>query len=999
MAITNDWSVDFVNKIISHVDGVLDYTGVTTGDPPQAGDYVYGVTSTALGKILGTVGQDITDTTSNGTIALTNVQNRFTHAETLETLDSIYFATVTNGGFVVGDTLTTTNGANFSVKAIEYHYTQALQTANSAGNVHGRQGQTTFADAEIIQKSGTQVAVVSGAEVPGDAWTGSVVNEASGGTISPPSSDISAIINFDGGTEAIPRFATIRSTDNFSAGKSAVVQRVYGVTLTGSLKLVDTDDTWANNDEIYVLKIPYDNLQSGVTFKIGDKLITRTSGGTNTHATGKIITVDTTNSKLTVQGLTAGQSLFDNDAIVIRTTSDTYAADINAPNAASDFLDKVADVNGSPIVEQLLSQGGIYNGGSLNIVRDSNALYTYLQDTFDELGALDDDVPMTAQVALQQFTLVNGWKIPDLSFRFIESGSIQDSGLDNIWTNYQTLGSVEGIGNTVYAATTPLPQFYIEQNGSVIDTFWLTGHIDALVKVKTNTDTSKTVSSTGALINSGTVTIFNRNYGDTYDHFETTTIAGVAPIPLATASDLNNTTGTSRLNYDAGGAYTSGEEIRTTNASKRGIITAVSGTSTGTLDYILLTPSTNFADNDHIVGQISTQVSSVNGSPSNLVAGYGSRIIVATVEGTFTYSDRTTNFIDGEQITGGTSSASGIFMADDGASVITVGNITQSTAFASGESVTGATSGATATFTATITVATQIQRDIQDGNGNQHYNAVVYLNRDNQADGDTLARMYEWVKYRTRSLERTGEPAYSLLGGKGSESGKQGRLYITQDTAFALVKASPLGTFAGGTFFGARGVFVEDMATADVRAFQLIDSNGTVRNPPNQQTLQVTGLVSGDRVAVFRTSGGNILTTEFKISNAINTTVNSSISTLIEVSQNTRTASPLPSDTGLYLSFAYSAVDRNSNRFTLTSGDIGDTTGGLNLSTGDNAFVVLIEQQATTTSVSNTIVYVSDIPILSRVRRKGILPFEVAGTFTSSGASVAAIRTFDSIVD
>ena len=47
-----------------------------------------------------------------------------------------------------------------------------------------------------------------------------------------------------------------------------------------------------------------------------------------------------------------------------------------------------------------------------------------LQDEFDELGQLDDNEPMTAQVKDQAYTLVNSWQIPDLSMRFLESGSV-----------------------------------------------------------------------------------------------------------------------------------------------------------------------------------------------------------------------------------------------------------------------------------------------------------------------------------------------------------------------------------------------------------------------------------------------------------------------------------------------------------------------------------------------------------------------------------------------
>jgi hypothetical protein len=609
------------------------------------------------------------------------------------------------------------------------------------------------------------------------------------------------------------------------------------------------------------------------------------------------------------------------------------------------------------------------------------------------------------------------------SFRFLESGSIQDSALDNIWTNYQTLGSVEGITSNVYAEVTPLPQFYIEQSGAVIDTFWLTGHIDILVKVKTNTSPDLTTTSTGVLINSGTVTIFNRNFGDTYDHFETTTIAGVAPIPLATSADLNNTSGTHSIEYNtASGDFTTGEEIR--SGLKRGIITDQTDSgATGTLEYIWYNTdsSTNFVDSETITGQYSSSTATVSGSPTNVVAGYGTKIIIATVEGTMAGS-LTTNFYEGEEITGDTSGAQGVYMDYTGGEMI-IGNVTGT--FQTTDSITGDTSGYAFTPSGSFTTATTIDRDIGDGAGPQPYNAVIFLDRDEgDGVGDTLARMYEWVKYRTRSLETAGEPAYNLLGGPGtSEDGVQGRLYITLDTSYALVKASPLGTFAGGTFFGARGVFVQDMANADIRNYQLIDatSTGTVRNPPDLQTLTVSGLVSGDRVAVFRAVSNaqdtTIMTDEFAISTT--TGYNQSGDSAIMVVSNNR-AVPMyqnvptsgvirvlsPLDTGLYISWDYTDINRTSGIFSLTE-TIGSKTSSTNLTAGDNAFVVFIEEEATSSSVTNTIIYdtsdTSDdgpnFPLLARVRRKGILPFEVTTNFSSSGASISAIRTFDSIVD
>jgi len=99
----------------------------------------------------------------------------------------------------------------------------------------------------------------------------------------------------------------------------------------------------------------------------------------------------------------------------------------------------------------------------------------------------------------------------------------------------------------------------------------------------------------------------------------------------------------------------------------------------------------------------------------------------------------------------------------------------------------------------------------------------------------------------------------------------------------------------------------------------------------------------------------------------------------------------------LYNSYTYttlSQANRNAAEFPLQS-DVGATA----LTAAENVYVPLIEQQATSTSVSKSINFSQSIDILARVRIKGILPFEAPGTVGSSGATVSAIRSFDSIVN
>ena len=68
---------------------------------------------------------------------------------------------------------------------------------------------------------------------------------------------------------------------------------------------------------------------------------------------------------------------------------------------------------------------------------------------------------------------------------------------------------------------------------------------------------------------------------------------------------------------------------------------------------------------------------------------------------------------------------------------------------------------------------------------------------------------------------------------------------------------------------------------------------------------------------------------------------------------------------------------------------------------GSGSYVPLIDVQAKTTAVSNTLVQTSTIPVLIRVRNgtldNGILPFEVESSVLGTGMAVAAIRTSDPI--
>jgi len=62
------------------------------------------------------------------------------------------------------------------------------------------------------------------------------------------------------------------------------------------------------------------------------------------------------------------------------------------------------------------------------------------------------------------------------------------------------------------------------------------------------------------------------------------------------------------------------------------------------------------------------------------------------------------------------------------------------------------------------------------------------------------------------------------------------------------VRLSPFGTLAGGRFFGARGVYLENFDSSELNNIELIDDGGPTRTSPIVVTFQLTGLQSNSEV-------------------------------------------------------------------------------------------------------------------------------------------------------
>lgn len=1011
MPIADDWDFNFSGGVISHIDGVLTYdTG--SGTQPAVGDYILGATSGAIGKILARTG-----TATAGTFTLTNVLGKFENNETLSVLSYVDFDNVGNGGFDVGDTLVDQVTGSIDVKFIEYN----IDGVAGHGRVYGN-NMTAFTNNSQIDISGgaTAVALADGVGVDNDAlWSG----QPDGGLAPPGTANTNncEIVHYDAGTIAIPEDAHITDV---TSGADGYAQRVFGSVSTGSIRVVDSDTTggaWGNNNTLRILDCEYyDTLVAGKVFSVGDVLKGATSGF-QARVLAVIDDGDNT-GKLILAGNT-GTPWTDGEAIQVRQSDDTYVTYANVESAQNSYLD-AATLNlpaGSRKLQRA-DQGGIYPTASLNIVRSANALYSYAMTLYAQVNQLDDEVPFDGNVRDQLYTILNNYIIPDLSFRFIEKGSFKDSGNNNVFPNVKTAGVVADIGNHGFfydsVNPTPRPDMYIEQDGAVIRQDWLEGHLDVLIKTKSNTHPkyiNPAVPALGQLINGGALTVHLRPYSRTYDSAEVVAAdAGFANVFISNSVDDNNATGQYQFAYTGGTGtpFTPGEEATTPGGKRVQIVTSDTG-ATGNITYILKS-GTNLVATDVLTGTVSGASATMSGTVTNLVAGYGTDIRIMVVQRRFTGGTTTGTYVLGELVTQTGTGATGFFMEDDAGAIYIE---EQSGTFNGTGLLTGAVSGATNTPSATNAQST-VPKDIGGGVGDQDYTAVVSADI-TDASPQTVQKVYEWWKFNTarESLYQVNTP-----GGLFSDY-TEGRIYRRLQSTYAEVRgASPFGSKAGTLVTSAQGVFIEKFTldTADIRSIKLVANNGSTYDPPNLQVMATGAVFNGVAVSMYRAPGAGqqaILRNEFTVG-AVGGGFNQAADADIKLAAGTRSVSPLPNDVpdsgvlrilnpsggpNSYLRFIYDTVDRVNNTFHLQQGigqnTIGDVTGAVDLNATDNAHVVFVEEVASGALVSNTIQYVSDIPVYVHARIKGRKPFKTAATFGATGLTVGAVLNNDDVVN
>jgi hypothetical protein len=213
------------------------------------------------------------------------------------------------------------------------------------------------------------------------------------------------------------------------------------------------------------------------------------------------------------------------------------------------------------------------------------------------------------------------------------------------------------------------------------------------------------------------------------------------------------------------------------------------------------------------------------------------------------------------------------------------------------------------------------------------------------------------------------------------------------------------GQSTGSALLGAYGLTIEtDDATSADRITAL---DGTTRNPPNNQTFYVNGVVSGEDYVLVgpKDTGDDILYAQFTVATSALTAAN--ITSVV-------VSSAIPGDTPtsgtirvldnagvyrrlVYTSFAGSTFTIDPTASEAVVANVADFN-VTNASIGNNVFISYIDRLANATTASYSATYTSDRALWVRVRDGGGTPiktFQSAATFGSAGGTSTVIRTSD----
>lgn len=606
------------------------------------------------------------------------------------------------------------------------------------------------------------------------------------------------------------------------------------------------------------------------------------------------------------------------------------------------------------------------------------------------------------------------------------------------------------------------------------------GIISVLIRTHRNeTD----LTATNGIANAD-LEVFARRYTSLYDNFRLNVAGGgFSALPLASSPDINNTTGYQTFTgssgsntFDVGNGIYVGTDWA--SASKKGILTAVSGTTGApVLEYYLVGDLTDFANLDAVKEYVfSTQAdgdatctagtpTTNSGGPTDTAAGEGGNV-------TLTVGHTTSDF-DGNgtaepwSITVNAQTNIPVAKVYERLKYVTRRGAPNTDLFGAGVNIPGESYRGLEALYYTVSHSASLTEgdDLTQSTGGNWTGRLIGSNQ--TGAGEDVNQSYITTTDGQTSLEslvdadvvddETSDQATIDTGGAGGAS-----------LSISSPKASPFGTFTGSVIFGAQGVLFTGIDN-DPQAYTLTDDLGTLRPPPNTVTILVDNTEQFDRVLVARDTGtagiidrdqfGGMTATAVSaksvtVAGTIDSEVpdvgvvrivdtgtfeehryyydsyTSTVFNFIDITASSATAGT--SDTVLEdttASFVTEGVEvgmlvyvaARTSTYEVTAVTDADTlqlrllygAGGFvsgdaytinetiqAYDTSDDIYDLLLDYEATTTSISNTIVKTpaANFGVVVNVRQgKVILPFTQNATVGDSGLTVTTVRQDDTI--
>lgn len=562
-------------------------------------------------------------------------------------------------------------------------------------------------------------------------------------------------------------------------------------------------------------------------------------------------------------------------------------------------------------------------------------LHRFLQDLADDAVAGGDDLlDITDQTPSDRSTdniiaLINGYNIDDTAAQYLYDGSITQAGGDTVYSGLVVVGSVPAGTN-----------LQIVQNNALLTNYWGTGlnadagaNILLRIMVKTRAD--------GANIDGQRLRVQARELGDTYAEFSLTAGLGNATAAIFTSSDLNNQT--------AAGTIATWASITNTEGLNLLDVTGDAIDEEYYSQWDLGTQTINDLYERTKWIQRRATAETIHGMNGELFRGithnwaYDAEAGAAPATNDeyswgllVTYSGIANGpFVVGEVVdfSGG---GYGRVLSVDGTNLTLVVAMEFGTP-GNGETITGVTSTATATVNgAPVGQAT--------GGGEATILAVD--------DDGTTGNFYV-------QLLKGTVPADNAILYKSSDH--TATVTVNGSVTTRTISPAFIGQSTGSAIIGAYGIGIQpaDLTASDL----LFDLTNTPRNPPNNVTFTVNGLVHNeDRVLVGPESGGALLVNQFTVASSALTTAN--ITSVV-------VSAAIPSDTpaaGTIRVFDNDGVARrleytsySGSTFTIdpAASEAHDSTTGtvadfdtVNANIGNNVFISYIDELAQGTLVN-----------------------------------------------